>query len=119
MPDPPVVELYLLPHPHPTPTPTPIPIPIPIPTPTPAAAPTPTPTPTPKLLQPMATYREGGAGLAQPRAQQLLRAMARHTGRRAPAAGASQWLDTREDMVRTVGSGAALGLGSGSGSGSG
>ena len=52
------------------------------------------------LLQPMAAYREGGAGLALPHAQQLLRAMARHTARRAPAAGASQWLDTREDMVQ-------------------
>ena len=53
------------------------------------------------LLQPMAAYREGrgSSGLTPERAQQLLRAMARHTARRAPGAGASQWLTTREDMV--------------------
>jgi tetratricopeptide (TPR) repeat protein len=52
-------------------------------------------------LQPMGAYRqgEGGRGLSRERAQQLLRALARHTARRSPPATSAHWAQTRDDMV--------------------
>ena len=49
----------------------------------------------------MGAYRqgEGGRGLSRERAQQLLRALARHTARRSPPATSAHWAQTRDDMV--------------------
>lgn len=45
-------------------------------------------------------HRQGERGLDAERGHKLLRAMARHTGRRSPPASSGVWLQTRDDMVQ-------------------
>ncbi|KAL1529936.1 hypothetical protein AB1Y20_000864 [Prymnesium parvum] len=52
------------------------------------------------MLQRMSDYLQGERGLDAERGHKLLRAMARHTGRRSPPASSGVWLQTRDDMVQ-------------------